>query len=134
MGADCPDCGVSLVDVPVPADLRGFAPDEGTVIWCCPRCLRTFPIDVTDSRETERDADLPATVPDGDGGVALLLLVNLLDSLALNRAAVQSLLDYAEASGTDVFLALDRLAADDSVDARVDLARRRRQLESMLDC
>jgi len=132
MGVDCPDCGVSLASVHVPTDLRAFAPEENAVIRCCPRCLRVFPIDEGDSGETERDSDLPASIPDGDSRVALLLLVNLLDSLALNRASIQSLLDYAESSGTDVFLALDRLAEDDAVDAHVDLTRRRRQLESLL--
>jgi hypothetical protein len=70
---------------------------------------------------------------DRDGGAALLLAIGYLDSVALNRPDIQALVEHAEAAGTDAFLTLDRLAADESVDAHADLGRRRRQLESMLE-
>jgi len=74
----------------------------------------------------------PDAIPPGEAGAALLLAVGYLDSVALNRPAIQALVEHAEAAGADVFLALDRLAAEGSVDAHADLARRGRQLESML--
>lgn len=132
MQTHCPDCDVPLVRVDIPVDIREYAPENAATVGSCPRCLRTVAVD-DDASELASATTRPAAIPDGDGGAALVLLLGQLDSLALNRAAIQSLLDYAESSGTDVFLAIDRLAADDAVDAYVDLARRRQQLESMLD-
>ncbi|MFC6873581.1 DUF6276 family protein [Halobellus marinus] len=137
MPEDCPECERPLARIEVPADLREFAPDGAPVVGCCPRCLRTFPADAKTDTDADDDsgdsADLPPAIPDGDGGVALLLALGRLDSLATNRPAIQSLVEAAEAAGVDVFLALDRLAADESVDAHADLGRRRRQLESLLE-
>ena len=137
MPVDCPDCERPLVRVDVPTDLREFAPDGAPVVGCCPRCLRTFAVDDREDSgaggERRADSALPSAIPDGDGGVALLLALGRLDSLATNRPAIQSLVESAEASGVDVFLALDRLAADESVAAHADLTRRRRQLESLLE-
>ena len=103
----------------------------------CPRCLRTVPLDDAAGSDPW-DAPLsgpapPDAIPPGEGGAALLLAVGYLDSVALNRPEIQALVDHAERAGADVFLALDRLAGDDAVDAVVDLGRRRRQLESMLE-
>ncbi|WP_144905260.1 DUF6276 family protein [Halobellus captivus] len=131
MQTHCPHCEVSLVRINVPGEIREHAPEKAAIVGSCPRCLRVYA--AIDHGATDRStADLPTAVPDGDGGVALVLVLGHLDSIALNRAAIQSLLDYAEAAGTDVFLALDRLADDDSLAPHVDIARRRRQLESLL--
>ncbi|WP_049985119.1 DUF6276 family protein [Halobellus rufus] len=133
MQTHCPHCEVPLVAVSVPEKLRAHAPENAAAVGSCPRCLRVLALDSAAAPAEPSTASLPPAVPDGDGGVALLLLLGKLDSLALNRAAIQSLLESAESAGTDVFLAIDRLAADDAVDAHVDLARRKRQLESLLD-
>lgn len=132
MPTHCDACDRSLVRVAVPSDLREYAPEEAATVGSCPRCLRTYPLADADNSGSDGGAALPAALPDGEAGVALLLALGLLDSLATNRAAIQSLVEYAEASGADVFLTLDRLAADGSVEAHVDLERRRRQLESLL--
>jgi hypothetical protein len=138
----CPACDRELVRIEVPDDVRAYAPESAAVVGSCPRCLRTVAVDdaadsVADGSLTgtkpSADPEPPDAIPPGDGGTALLLAVGYLDSVALNRPAIQALVEYAEAAGTDVFLALDRLAADESVVAHVDLARRRRQLESMLE-
>ena len=134
----CPACDRELVRVSVPDEVRGHAPDPATVVGSCPRCLRT--VALGDAAADDSAADEPPTgpeppdaIPPGDGGAALLLAIGYLDSVALNRPAIQALVEHAEAAGTDAFLTLDRLAADESVDAHADLGRRRRQLESMLD-
>lgn len=132
----CPECDRELVRVSVPADIRAYAPEETALVGSCPRCLRTValdgPVDVGGDDQLTGPAP-PDAVPPGDGGAALLLAIGYLDSVALNRPAIQALVERAEHAGTDVFLALDRLAADESVDAHADLGRRRQQLESMLE-
>ena len=131
----CPACDRELVRIAVPAEVREYAPEAAAVVGSCPRCLRT--VALAESADAVADGPLsgpapPDAIPPGEGGAALLLAVGALDSVALNRSAIQALVEHAEAAGTDVFLALDRLAADESVDAHVDLARRRQQLQSML--
>ncbi len=64
--------------------------------------------------------------------MALVLLVQQLDSLALNRAEIESLVDDIEIHGVDLFLTLDRLLDDPTVEPYLDLARRRDQLEVLL--
>ncbi|MBB6647116.1 DUF6276 family protein [Halobellus ruber] len=132
----CPECDREPVRIAVPAAVREHTPDGAAVVGSCPRCLRTVALD----GPTDADADGPLSgpappeaIPPGEGGAALLLAIGHLDSVALNRPAIGALVDHAERAGADVFLTLDRLAADESVDAFVDLGRRRRQLESMLD-
>ena len=131
----CPACDHELVRVSVPDDIREYAPEAAAVVGSCPRCLRTVALD---DPGAAADGPLsgpepPDAIPPGEGGAALLLAVGYLDSVALNRPAIQALVEYAERAGADAFLTLDRLAADESVDAHVNLARRRQQLESMLE-
>ena len=133
----CPACDRELTRIVVPDAVRAHAPGDAAVVGSCPRCLRTIPLDESagsDSANAPISGPAPpAAIPPGESGAALLLAIGYLDSVALNRPTIGALVDHAEASGADVFLALDRLAADESVDAHVDLARRRRQLESMLE-
>ncbi|RLM56435.1 hypothetical protein DVK02_07950 [Halobellus sp. Atlit-31R] len=137
MPTHCPHCERPFVRIAVPPDLREYAPETDALVDCCPHCLRTYPVGAAVEADPDPEgsdaAALPAAIPDGDGGVALVLALGLLDSLATNRAAIQALVEHAEQAGTDVFLALRRLADDESVDAHVDIERRRRQLESLLE-
>lgn len=132
----CPTCDRALTRVSVPSALREFAPEGAAAVGSCPRCLRT--VALSTSADSVAGGSLagaapPDAIPPGEGGAALLVALGSLDSVALNRAAIEAFVDYAEQAGADVFLALDRLAADESVDAHADLARRRRQLETMLE-
>jgi hypothetical protein len=131
----CPACDRELVRIAVPDEIREYAPEAAAVVGSCPRCLRTVALggEIEAADEPLSGPAPPDAIPPGEGGAALLLAVGYLDSVALNRSALGALVDHAERSGADVFLALDRLAADASVDAHIDLARRRRQLESMLE-
>ncbi|MFB6093204.1 MAG: DUF6276 family protein [Haloquadratum sp.] len=134
MPESCPACERPLCRLDVPPALREFAPSESPVVGSCPRCLRTYALEETGPAEDQCGrADLPDGIPDGEGGVALALAVGLLDSLATNRAAIQALVEHAERSGVDVFLALDRLTDDESLEPHASLARRRQQLASLLD-
>ena len=132
----CPACDRELVRIEVPDDVRAYAPEAAAVVGSCPRCLRTVALSTSADSAAEdplAGAAPPDAIPPGEGGAALLVALGYLDSVALNRAAIEALVDHAERAGADAFLALDRLAADESVDAHADLARRRRQLETMLE-
>jgi hypothetical protein len=129
----CSVCGEACVAFRVPASLQSLAPDAAPGASLCPNCLRVAAADVP--------ADAPAAVdweplPSGEAGVAMALLLGKLDSLALERAAITTLVDRVEAAGGDPFLALDRLVAladAGDVDPYVDLDRRATQLRSLVD-
>ncbi|EMA61517.1 DUF6276 family protein [Halorubrum lipolyticum] len=131
----CPHCDADVVAFAVPPALREHAPDPLTAI--CTRCLLTFPAaeaDVTlDERSTDdTDPDFSAVdpaFPAGEAGVALALACGHLESLALNRASIEALVEHAERSGADAFAFFERLDADD---AAFDLERRRAALLDMV--
>ncbi|WP_144924593.1 DUF6276 family protein [Halorubrum salsamenti] len=129
----CPHCDATVVAFAVPPVLRERAPDPLTAI--CTRCLRTFPAaeaDITPDERTTDDADLSAVdpaFPDGEAGVALALACGQLESLALNRASIEALVEHAERSGADAFAFFERI---DAPDAAFDLERRRSALLDML--
>ncbi|MFB6252498.1 MAG: DUF6276 family protein [Halobellus sp.] len=130
----CQHCDRPLVRLNVPPRLREFAPEESAAVGSCPRCLRTTAAAEDPNERPDPDGTtLPEAIPEGDGRVAVVLVLGLLDSLATNRAAIEALVDHAERGGADIFLTVDRLAGDDAVDPHADLARRRRQLETLLD-
>lgn len=138
---NCPDCGSPTVAFDageyadaLPGGGRGESGGDGsgTAVALCTRCLGLHP-----------DAEPPADPPDFQrvsdafptdpaAAVPLAVLVGLLENLALYRAEIADLLGAVERAGTDPLLALDRLAADESIESAVDLAGRRRQLEQLL--
>jgi hypothetical protein len=142
----CPDCDADRVVLAVPADYREFAPEESTHVSVCRTCLRVRPVDGDTAGDSDAaDIDTPTALgdwlPAGEAGVGVVLLVALLDSLALNRSRIETLVARIERDGADPLLALDRLA--DAVEAggsgeagavepHVDLARRRPQLQQFL--
>ena len=139
----CPDCSESRLRLAVPADYREFAPDSAERVGVCRTCLRVYPVATDEGTEITADladpTELGDWVPAGDAGVGVVLLVALLDSLALNRSRIETLVDRLERDGADPLLALDRLAnAVDTgeaggVEPHVDLTRRRPQLQQFLD-
>jgi len=124
----CPEHPAAGVSVAVPVSLRSYAPDRATTVTQCTRCLRVTP--------GGDDPDTPQAIstayPDGEAGVGAVLLVGLLESLASNRDRIEALLTRLEAAGVDVFLVIDRLAADEQFDPYIDLSRRRHQLEQLV--
>ncbi|WP_410765838.1 DUF6276 family protein [Haloferax sp. DFSO60] len=126
----CPMCGGDTAVFAVPEELSAHAPDDTDRVALCGDCLRVHASDAPVTTDSNRP--LAEIVPATDGGAALALVIGMLDSLALNRAAIVSCLEYAEAEGVDVHLALARL--DDSVPAaHFDIERRTTQLDSFLD-
>ncbi|SFF82208.1 hypothetical protein SAMN04488063_0423 [Halopelagius inordinatus] len=129
MTRTCPDCGGDLVSFAVPDGLEPHAPDAPAAALCS-NCLRTYPADAAESADFGSVADY---FPRGDGGAATALLLGLLDSLALNRAAIESLADRAERDGADVLLTLDRIDGDATLAPHFDVGRRRTQVGQILD-
>ena len=130
-GMSCPQCDAAVVAFAVPVAIRDHAPAAEAAI--CTRCLRTFAAasaDAVAATEVEPDlSDVDPAFPTGEGGVALALVCGHLESLALNRASIEALVEHAERSGADAFAFFDRL---DAPDAAFDLERRRSALLDMM--
>lgn len=124
---DCPTCGGPTVAYAVPEDLREFV--DRDYVASCTRCLSMQSADAGDEPDFSRVSD---EFPEGRGGVAVALLLGLLDSLALNRRSIEGLVAAAEAEGVDPLLLLDRLRAQGNVRLHFDADRRRHQLEQLL--
>lgn len=127
----CPHCDAAVVAFAVPAAIRDHAPSAEAAI--CTRCLRTFAAasaSAADATAAEPEfSDVDPAFPTGEAGVALALVCGHLESLALNRASIEALVEHAERSGADAFAFFDRL---DAPDAAFDLERRRSALLDMV--
>jgi len=128
----CPDCGGDQLAVVVPSDLRELLPESSEAVALCTRCLTVEPADPDGATDAPDFSAVSDAFPGGEAGVALALAVGLLDSLALYRAELSALFERVERGGADPLLALDRLAADSSVEPGFDLDRRRTQVEQLL--
>lgn len=145
----CAACGGDLVPFAVPDGLGPYTPDEdaagddsadsgeaGDIAALCSYCLRTYTAsDGSDASHASETADFRSVAdyfPRGDGGAATALLLGMLDSLALNRPAIEALAERAEREGVDVLLTLDRIDGDADLDPHFDVGRRRAQVEQIL--
>ncbi len=129
---DCPDCDGETAVAAVPEPVRPHVPENADRVAICSTCLSLSPTDeaVPDSSDVSALSDaMPA---DSEATVGVVVLVNLLESLAHNRAAIESLVGWLERRGVDVFLVLDRLAADPELEPDVDLERRLPQVEQFV--
>ena len=131
MTTQCPRCEGPRFAVRVPSELATYT--ESTALDCCRHCLSVTPGDPDDASSEPPFQSIIRRFPTGTEGVAFLVLLDKLDSLALNRRDIESLVDYLETNGVDLFLTLDRLLDELEVDPYLDLGRRRDQLEQMLD-
>jgi len=124
----CSRCEATTVAVATPDSLLDVAPAAAVLV--CTRCLTVEP---TDDGEADPDLDrISEALPDGDAGVAALLLVDKLDSLALNRDDIEEVVAILEAEGVDPLLVLDRLAEQPDLDPVVAIGRRGHQLEQLV--
>lgn len=131
MPSQCPRCEGSRFTVDVPADLP--TDTDGPALDCCPQCLSVAPGDPAVVDPEPPFETVVRRFPTGTDGVALFVLLDSLESLALNRSDIEGLVDRLESNGVDLFLILDRLVADPDIEPAYDLARRRDQLEALLD-
>ena len=128
----CPTCDAPTVSFRVPDALADHAPDDQPAAAICTSCLRLSSADPAAADPDPTFDALLADFPAGEGGAALALAAGMLDTLALNRAAVVECCEFAEAAGVDVLLVLDRLDAAGRVEPHYDLSRRRAQLADFL--
>lgn len=128
---DCPECGKDTVAVAVPTDLTEYLPDDRPAVAVCTRCLHVSPAEDADDRP-DFTAVSDAVPRDSEAATALVLVLALLDSPALYRTELGTLIERIERAGVDPLLVLDRLAADPAIEPHLDLDRRRRQLEQLL--
>ncbi|WP_224447991.1 DUF6276 family protein [Haloprofundus salilacus] len=128
----CSSCESATVSFAVPEELREYAPERSDAVDLCTVCLRTQPTELSgDSVAPPEAADFSHVLdsfPDGRAGVAFALLLGKLDSLALERAAIEALYAETERAGGDPMLTLDRIAAAGSVQPHFDVDRRQPQL------
>ena len=133
----CPACDGEQRSFAVPPSLRPYAPDTAARASLCTTCLRVVAADANGVADADADATVEwEPLPTGEAGVAVALLIGLLDSHALRRAAVTAHHEHAEEAGGDPFLTLDRLsemAASGPLEPHVDLDRRTAQLASLVD-
>lgn len=130
---DCPECEVATIAFPIDEALTAHLPGEESGAAICPNCLRLHPVG-------EPPGEPESFEPLGDGfpqdqaaAVPMAVLIGLLDRLALYRSAIADLLDIVEREGVDPLLVIDRLREAPGVESHVDLHRRRRQLEQLIE-
>lgn len=127
---DCPDCDSSTVAFSIPDEYRTHVPGEEPAVALCTHCLSLHP--APEAVDSNPDFSVVSDAfPTGEAAIPMALVVGLLDSLALYRAEIETLLEAVERAGVDPLLVLDRLDADPSLDPAVDLSRRRRQVEQV---
>lgn len=131
---DCPACSAPMVVFGVPPEHREHVPEEAPAAALCPECLTLAPAAADEATDDPAFDRVSRAFPtDDEAAVPVALAVGLLESLALHRRSIAVLLAAAERAGVDPLLVLDRLDAQGAVDPGYDIARRRHQLEQLLE-
>lgn len=131
MAVRCSTCRAESIPFVIPETYRDVSPVDTQAAAACRVCLTVDPYDGSgdDSVSPISDA-LPA---DRDTAAGVVLLIGLMESLALNRQAIESLVQTLESEGVDVLLVLRRLADDPDIRPAIDLGRRIHQVEQLLE-
>jgi hypothetical protein len=129
---ECPNCRARTVVFDVPVEYRDHVSEGAARAALCPECLT---LAAADAAEPAPNFEwISSAFPTSEeAAVPLAIALGLLDSLALNRAALQELVPAAEAAGADPLLLLNRLHVQGGVDPDFDIGRRRHQLEQLLE-
>lgn len=130
----CTACGGTTVIRPVPDDCRGLLPDDPQTVRLCERCLLVSPAAGAQVRFDWDPMTVSGALPnDPDAALAMGLVVTFLDSLALHRRELETVVAYLEReTGVDPLLALDRFAASPDLDPAIDVMGRQQQLAQVL--
>ncbi|MFB6166037.1 MAG: DUF6276 family protein [Haloarculaceae archaeon] len=130
---NCPDCQTAAVRFRVPERYRTYLSGEAPGAAICPTCLAVTTDEDPPAARPDFSEIASAFPSDPEAGVPMAIAIGLLTSLALHRQEIAELFDAVEEAGADPMLVLDRLANAGSVDSKVDLRGRRRQLEQLLE-
>lgn len=129
MSSQCPHCEGPQSTIDVPAEFASYA--DATTLDCCRRCLAVEPSESTTGDATSPFETIQSRFPTGSKAVGVVLLLDLLDSLALNRSKIEPLVDQLESNGVDLFLTFERLIDNPDLDLHIDLDRRQTQLKQL---
>lgn len=127
-------CDLDPIAFTIPDSLREHAPEPTDAMAICPQCLALTVVDA-EPAPSASDVDfsrINEAFPSAEIGIAMALAIGQLDSIAMNRPAIEALVGFVSDHGTDPWLVLERLARAGSVDPDFDLDRRRRQLDQLL--
>ncbi|WP_227133828.1 DUF6276 family protein [Halorubellus salinus] len=129
----CSECRGDVTVFEVPADLREFAPGDAASI--CTQCLTVTAADPANAQPAGevRFEDIVESFPPETAGVRMALVVGMLSSLALNRSNIETLVEDLAADGVDAMLILEDLEGEGSLQPRVAIGRRRKQLEQLME-
>jgi hypothetical protein len=129
----CSECRGDVTVFEVPGELREYAPGEAASI--CTQCLTVAAADPVNAQSAEevQFEDVVASFPSGENGVRMALVVGMLSSLALNRAKIEAVVADLETDGVDAMLVLEDLEGESSLQPRVALGRRRKQLGQLME-
>lgn len=131
---ECPTCRARAVVFDVPEKYREHVPEAAAHAALCPECLTLTAAEDTPAETDPRFDRISSAFPsDPAAAVPLAIAIGLLDSLALNRRALEELVPAAESAGADPLLLLDRLHVQGGVAPEFDISRRRHQLEQILE-
>lgn len=133
MSTDCPVCQSETIISSLPEACQTAIKPPAAIVQLCQACLHVLPMPGTPV-ETQWDPnDISTALPnDRDDAVAVSLLVTLLDSIALNREAIFTVVSFLEGRGVDPLSAIDHVSADETITPVADLERRRDQLAQLL--
>jgi len=130
----CTECGRGLLGFTVPEDLRQYLPENASAAAVCLSCLTLQP--PTNDLPTPESPDFTqvsdALTDDPEVAIPMVIAVGLLDSLALNRTKIESLIERVEREGVDPMLVMEELARDPTLNPAIDIVGRRRQLQQLL--
>ena len=129
---ECPACGASAIAFEIPVEFEEYTPADAPAAGLCTLCLRLSPIDDPSGINAPEFTRLSQAFPTGSEGIAMALLVGLLDSLATYHDEIEALVETLERAGTDPLLVLDRLDREPGLEPEVSLDRRRHQLQQVL--
>lgn len=132
MSPTCSTCRAESIGFTVPEQLATHAPAGMSYAAACRVCLTVDPLDELPGDGGDLGNISEALPADQDHAAAVMLIVGLLESLALNRQHIEAIVDYLEAEGVDALLVLHRLADDTSLRPALDIDRRVYQLEQLL--
>jgi hypothetical protein len=130
---NCPNCRTPVLQFPIQEEFRSYVPGEAAGGYICPSCLTVEPDEnaATDHPDyTEISDAFPNTA---ETAVPMALSLGLLQSLALNRSEINELFQHMEEEGVDPLLVLEELAESTTIDSRLDLRGRKRQLEQLME-